>query len=421
MGLKESDLGESKTTCRASGSTHLKTILDFGQVPLADVLLDNNDPGSQDAGYPLKLVFCPESALVQITHDVPAEILWGGDYPYYTSVNPTLVQHFTDAAHEIMAAQPLGKDHVVVEAASNDGYQLEVFARSGARVLGVDPAEGPAKVANEKGIDTRCRLFDRACADDLIDEGVQADVLVGNNVLNLIPDPMEFAQSAKALLKPDGLLVLEIPYLVDTIDMVAFDNVYHQNVTYWTVTSLKRLFETVNLDLVDVKRIPTFGGSLRVYFRQGGDPTPAVQAELRTEAMRGVDQFSFYEAFGDRSRHIRETLRARLIELHAQGKRIIAYGAAGGMATVLLAFLDLPPGVLEYAVDLSPHKHGRWTSGYRLQIHPVERMDEDVPDYALLLAWNFEPQVIAQRGEYLQKGGRFLVPIPEVREVGANA
>ncbi len=405
------------TRCRASGSTNLKTILDFGEVPLADVLLDSNDPQLRDAAYPLRLVFCPDSALVQITHDVPSDILWGGNYPYYTSVNPTLVQHFTDAAEEIMALKPLDGDSLVLEAASNDGYQLEVFAKAGAKVIGVDPAEGPCKVANDKGVDTRCRLFDAACAEDLVKEGVQADVIVGNNVLNLIPNPQEFAQCVHKLLKPDGMLVLEVPYLVDTIDMVAFDNVYHQNVTYWTVTSLQRAFMDIGLELVDVKRIDTFGGSLRAYFRRSGDPSFAVEEELANELARGVDEFHFYEAFGDRSRTIRETLRARLIELHAQGKSIIAYGAAGGMATTLLAFLDLPEGVLDYAVDLSPHKHGRWTSGYRLQIHPVEKMDADIPDYALLMAWNFEPQVLSQREAYRAQGGKFIIPIPEVREV----
>ncbi|MEZ6003201.1 MAG: class I SAM-dependent methyltransferase [Planctomycetota bacterium] len=402
--------------CRASGSPDLRTILDFGDVPLADVLLDRNDPAVLDQTFPLRLVFCPDSALVQLIGDVPPDILWGGNYPYYTSVNPTLVQHFTEAAEEIMAAQPVGPGSLVIEAASNDGYQLDVFRRSGARVLGIDPASGPAQVANDKGIETRCALFDRHTVDALLAEGHRADILVGNNVLNLIPDPREFADDCARLLKPDGLLVLEVPYLVDTIDMVAFDNVYHQNVTYWTVTSLQRLFEDVGLELVDVKRIPTFGGSLRASFRRGSRPGHSVEALLAEEIARGADQFEFYEAFGERSRAIRESLRARLIELHAAGKRIAAYGAAGGMATTLLAFLDLPEGVLEYAVDLSPHKLGRWTSGYRLQIFPPDRLDEDVPDYALLLAWNFEPQVLAQRSLYRDRGGRFLVPIPEVRE-----
>ena len=406
-----------RSRCRASGSQNLKTILDFGQVPLADVLLDNNDPNVEDQGYPLRLVFCPESALVQITHDVPPEILWGGNYPYYTSVNPTLVQHFTEAAQEMMELKPLGPDSLVVEAASNDGYQLAVFQAAGARVIGVDPAEGPAKVAQEKGIDTRCRLFDAQCAEELAAEGVQADVLVGNNVLNLIPDPTEFARSAAQLLKPDGVLVIEVPYLVDTIDMVAFDNVFHQNVTYWTATSLQRLFRDVGLEMIDVKRIPTFGGSLRAYFQRGGQASAEVQELLQSEKARQVDRFEFYEAFAAKANHIRETLRERIVAEHAAGKHIVAYGAAGGMATTLLSFLQLPEGALDYAVDLSPHKHGRWTSGYRLLIHPPEKMDVDVPDYALLLAWNFEPQVLAQRSTYRERGGKFLVPIPEVREV----
>ncbi|MFT5058362.1 MAG: 2-polyprenyl-3-methyl-5-hydroxy-6-metoxy-1,4-benzoquinol methylase [Planctomycetota bacterium] len=403
--------------CRASGSTQLETILDFGEVPLADVLLSSNETDTQDALFPLKLVFCAESALVQITGDVPPEILWGGDYPYYTSVNPTLVKHFTDAAHAIMRRQPLDENSLVLEAASNDGYQLAVFKEAGAQVLGVDPAEGPCKVANEKGIETLCRLFDTSMAEELIAQGKLADVIVGNNLLNLIPDPTDFTSCVDRLLKPGGLVVLEVPYLVDTIDMVAFDNMFHQNVTYWTATSLQRLFARAGMELVDVEAIDTFGGSLRVYFRRGGEANLAVQHMLAREKSRGVDQLHFYEAFGDKSRAIRETLRATLIELHEAGKRIVAYGAAGGMATTLLSFLNLPEGVLEYAVDISHHKHGRWTSGYRLEIFAPERLAQDRPDYALLLAWNFEPQVLEQRADYRAVGGRFIVPIPEVRVV----
>ncbi len=403
--------------CRASGSLENRTILDFGAMPVADRLLNEDELASEDPLYPLHLVFCPESALVQITHDVPPDILWGGDYPYYTSVNPTLVQHFTEAAHEAMAHKPLHGDSLVLEIASNDGYQLRVFREAGARVLGVDPAHGPSQVARDLGIDTRERLFDRACAEDLANEGVQADVIVANNLINLIPDPVEFVECVDRLLKPDGLVMLEVPNFVDTVDKVAFDNVFHQNTTYWTASSLHRLFQRVGLTMVDIRRIPTFGGSLRVLFERQGKPSQAVEDMLRTEQERQVDQFAFYEAFAAKAQAIRSELRQRILDAHGEGKRIAAYGAAGGMATTLLSFLQLPPGVMDYAVDLSPHKHGRWTSGYRLLIHPPEKLDEDVPEYALLLAWNFEPQVLEQRHVYREKGGKFLVPIPNVREV----
>ncbi len=403
--------------CRASESTRLETILDFGDVPLADILLNSNDADKIDAQYPLKLVFCPDSALVQILGNVPPEILWGGDYPYYTCANPGMVQHFREAAHTIMERQALGPGALVLEAASNDGYQLEVFKEAGCRVIGVDPAEGPCKVANDKGINTRCSLFDSATTDELVEEGIRADLITGNNLLSLIPDPKDFVACLDRLLKPDGVVVLEVPYLVDTVDMVAFDNVFHANVTYWSGTSLQRLFARVGLQLVDVERISTFGGSLRVYFRRNGEANQAVQSLLADEIERGVDQFSFYEAFGDKARAIRENLRKHIVDLHSSGKRIVSYGAAGGMATTLLNFLDLPEGTLEYAVDLSPHKHGRWTSGYRLEIFPPAHMIKDRPDYALLLAWNYEPEVLSQCSAYRETGGKFIIPIPEVRIV----
>lgn len=407
----------TRTSCRACGSTDLVTILDFGVTPLADVLLTEEQLGEVDREYPLRLVFCPESALVQITEDVPPEILYGGDYPYYTSVNPGLVQHFTRGAREMMRRKPLTADSLVIEAASNDGYQLAVFREAGARVLGIDPASGPARVANEAGIETLVRFFDAQVAEELFAEGRQADLLTGNNVLNLIQDLDDFMRAVDLLLKDDGMLVLEVPYLVDTIDMAAFDNVFHQNTTYWTATSLDRMLRRWGLFLNDVEHVDTFGGSLRVYCSREEAPTEACTTLLARERERGVHTRAFYAAFASRVEGIRTELLRMLGDLRAEGKRVVAYGAGGGMATSLLAYLGLDGETLEYAVDINPHKHGRYTAGSRLLVRPAETLLEDRPDVALLLAWNFEPAVLSAQAEYRERGGRFLVPIPEPRLV----
>lgn len=403
--------------CRSCGATDLLSVLDFGRSPLADRLLFEHELQEEDLFFPLELVFCPSCALVQITENVPPEILYCGDYPYYTSVSPGLVRHFTDAAHAMLARTALPPGARVVEAASNDGYQLAVFRERGLEVLGVDPAPGPAAVANEKGIDTRCEFFSAEVAEGLVAEGLRADLLTGNNVLNLIQDLGDFARAVALLSKPGGTVCFEVPYLVDTIDQTAFDNVFHQNTTYWTGTSLARFWRARGLFLNHVERIPTFGGSLRVHLERDERPDESVRSLLAEEERRGVPTRDFYAEFAGRVEAIKADLRARIAELRAAGKRLVAYGAAGGMATTLLSYLDLDGDDLDYAVDISPHKHGRYTSGSRLRIRPAESLAEDVPDVALLLAWNYADEIMEQQGAYRERGGRFLVPIPEPRLV----
>lgn len=407
----------TRSTCRACEGSRLETLLDFGQVPLAEVLLEEKDLPQEDAKYPLELALCLDCALVQVTEDIPLDILYNDTYSYYTSVNPTLVKHFQDGALAIRERKPLGKGSLVIEAASNDGAQLAAFQKCGADVLGIDPASGPVEAANKLGITSRCLFFDAATAADLKAEGLQADLITGNNVLCLIQDPSDFARAVESLLKPDGMLVIESAYLVDMISMTAFDMVFHQNATYWTATSLQTLFASTGLRLVDVEHIPILGGSLRMYLSREGTPSQAATDILAKEKADGVGTPTYFAPFIERVHQLREDLLARLAELRASGKRIAAYGASGGMATTLLAFLDLPADTLEYAVDLSHHKHGRWTAGYRLLIRPVETLAEDQPDYALLLAWNFEAPILAAQSEWRAGGGKFLIPIPELREV----
>jgi len=401
------------TACRSCGQSELNEVLDFGSSPLADVLLSEADLDKEELRFPLELVFCPECALVQITENVPPDILYGGDYPYYTSVNQTLVDHFTKSAEAIMERKPLTADSLVVEAASNDGYMLKVFAERGIGVLGIDPASGPVEAANKDGVPSLCRFFDTGVVSELVAERKRADVILGNNVLNLVQDLSDFMRATDMLLKPDGLIVLEVPYLVDSIDKVAFDNVFHQNTGYYSVTSLDRLFRRYSLFLSDVEAIPTFGGSLRLFFTRTDEPEASVKRYLAEESERGVDRFAFYADFARQVETIKSELLGILETLKNEGKRVVAYGAAGGMATTLLNYMDLDRTSIEYAVDISHHKHGRYTAGSRLLIHPPEKLLEDMPDCVLLLAWNFKEQVMKAQSEYIARGGKFLIPIPK--------
>ena len=401
------------TACRSCDGTRLREILDFGNSPLADLLLDEADLAREDLRYPLKLVFCPACALVQITENVPPEILYGGNYPYYTSVNQTMVEHFTKSAEAIMACHPLDASSLVIEAASNDGCMLKAFHARGIGVLGIDPAKGPVDAANAQGITSLCRFFDTNLAQELVAAGKRADVILGNNVLNLVQDLGDFLRATDMLLKKDGLVVLEVPYLVDSIDMAAFDNVFHQNTGYYSATSVGRLFRRYGLYLNDIERIPTFGGSLKLFFSRAEGASERLQEILQEEKDRGVDTFEFYADFAATVAAIKSELLGILGRLRAEGKRVVAYGAAGGMATTLLNYLGLDGTTIEYAVDISPHKHGRYTAGSRLLIHPPEKLLADRPDCVLLLAWNFKDAVLAAQAAYREQGGRFLIPIPK--------
>jgi C-methyltransferase-like protein len=254
-------------------------------------------------------------------------------------------------------------------------------------------------------------------AGELVAEGWRADLLTGNNVLNLIQDLDDFARSVDLLLAEGGTVCFEVPYFVDTIDQTAFDNVFHQNTTYWTATSLDRFWRRYGLFLNHVEPASTFGGSLRVYFERVESPSQAVMELLAVEADRGVPAEAFYAQFAERVEAIKRDLGAKITELLAEGKRLVAYGAAGGMATTLLSYLGLTRDDIDYAVDINPHKHGRYTSGTRLVIRPAETLAEDGPDVALLLAWNFAEEIMAQQQTFIAQGGRFLVPIPEPRLV----
>lgn len=402
----------TRTRCRSCGGSDLQTVLDFGQSPVAEVLLRPDQLDSEDPRFPLRLVLCGDCALVQITEDVPLDLLYGGDYPYYTSVSKELVEHFTTGAATILARCPQPAGTLVVEAASNDGCQLKAFQAAGLSVLGVDPASGPAEAANRAGVETLCRFFDVDLARELAGQGRRAGLVVGNNVLNLIQDPQSYVEATELLLAEDGVAVLEVPYFLDTVDKAAFDNVYHQNTTYWTLTSLGRLFAARGFRVLHVERIPTFGGSLRVYAGKQGTPSPEVARMQAEEDRLGLSDIAFYRRFAERVDAIRSELRGLITGLVAEGKRVVAYGAAGGMATTLLAYLDLDAQDLDYAVDINPHKHGLYTSGSRLCIHPLERLLEDKPDYALLLAWNYRDAILASQERFRAQGGRFIVPIP---------
>lgn len=404
--------------CRSCGGNHLHLILALGRTPLANALLTAEQLSQPEPAYPLDVVFCADCALVQITETVPPEVLFS-DYLYFSSFSDTMLRHAEALAGELTQARALGAESLVVEIASNDGYLLQFYKGRGVPVLGIEPAANIARVAEaERGIPTLCAFFGAELGERLRAEGRQADVIHAHNVLAHVADLNGVVQGIAALLKPDGVAVIEAPYVKDLIDHREFDTIYHEHLCYFSLTALDRLFARHGLVIADVRRVPIHGGSLQIHAMRAESASrgPAVQALLAEESAWGVNDFAFYAGFARAVEALRADLRALLGGLKAQGKTIAAYGASAKGST-LLNYFSIGGETLDFVADRSTYKQGRYTPGTHLPIVAPSTLLKEQPDYVLLLTWNFADEILDQQTEYRQRGGQFIIPIPQVRVV----
>jgi SAM-dependent methyltransferase len=420
-------------TCRSCGSTRSTEILDLGLQPLANNLLRQEDLSKTEPKFPLRLAVCQSCWLLQIIDLVPPVQLFS-EYLYFSSFSDLMLRHAKEAAERYIREFSLNQQSLVVEVASNDGYCLQYFQHAQIPCLGIEPAQNIAKVAREKGIETIVEFFGAALAQKLASEPSAsspvvlwsrcpvvpsaADLILGNNVFAHAPDTNDFVAGLRLLLKPKGRIILEFPYAADFIEKGEFDTIYHEHVFYFSLTALEPLFARHGLEIFQVERLPIHGGSLRLFAGHTGvHPRHPSVAQLRAEEQgKGMRSLAYYQGFAERVLNLKSALLTLLQDLKRQGKSIAAYGASAKGST-LLNFFGLGQETLDFVADRSTYKQGRLTPGTHLPIVPPEKLLEEMPDYTLLLTWNFADEILDQQKAYRAQGGKFIIPIPALTVV----
>jgi SAM-dependent methyltransferase len=402
--------------CRFCGASLRQTFVDLGMSPLCETYPSLADLNHGEVYYPLHVYVCDQCFLVQLEQYQSPENIFS-DYAYFSSYSDSWLKHAENYCDNMIRRFGLSRRSFVVEVASNDGYLLQYFVQRGVPVLGIEPAANVAKVAVEKKVPTLVRFFGTQLANEMAAEGRAADLVLGNNVLAQVPDLNDFVEGLKILLKPDGVLTLEFPHLLRLMERNEFDTIYHEHFSYFSLLTTLRILDAHGLRVFHVEELATHGGSLRVYAcrvaNQTHDVEPSVKELLSAEERAGLSAVDGYLSFGRQAKQTKLALLDFLLTAARQGKSVAGYGAPGKSAT-LLHYCGIGKDLIEYTVDRSPYKQGRFLPGNHIPIYHPDRIRETKPDYIVILPWNLKDEIMQQLQFIREWGGRFVVPIPEV-------
>ncbi len=403
--------------CRFCDEPLVHTFVDLGMSPLANSYIDVSKQNAMEAFYPLHVYVCEKCLLVQLEEFEKAADIFS-DYAYFSSYSESWLQHAKGYVDMMVERFGFDSDSQVMEIASNDGYLLQYFQEKGVPVLGVEPAANIAKVASEKGIPSIVKFFSVKTAHELVAQGKQADLLVGNNVLAHVPGLNDFVAGIKVILKPRGIVTMEFPYIVRLMGEKQFDTIYHEHFSYFSFQTVERIFAKHGLTIFDVEEVSTHGGSLRIFGRHTEETslpvTSNVQGLKQNEQTEGFGELNRYLSFTESVQETKCRLLEFLISAKRQGKTVVSYGAPA-KGNTLLNFCGVGKDFIDYTVDRSPQKQGCVLPGTHIPIFHPDRIKETQPDYVLILPWNIKDEVMNQMAHIREWGGKFVTPIPEVK------
>jgi SAM-dependent methyltransferase len=406
----------TKPSCRFCCTDLKHTFIDLGMSPLCESYVAADNLDKMEPFYPLHVYVCHNCFLVQLLEYVSARDIYS-EYAYFSSYSDSWLNHAKTYVHMIIDRLDLGPNSQVIEIASNDGYLLQYFVQQGIPSLGIEPAANIAREAEKKGIQTIVKFFGQQTAEELVAEGIHGDLLLGNNVLAHVPDINDFVRGLKILLNPDGVITMEFQYLLQLMQENQFDTIYHEHFSYLSFFTVEKIFKEHGLLIFDVEKLPTHGGSLRIYACHNENSNRMATARLKElkekETTFGVNQLETYATFTEKVKETKRKLCSLLIDLKRKGKSIAGYGAPG-KGNTLLNYCGIYTDFIDYTVDRNPYKQGKYLPGTHIPIFAPEKIRDTKPDYIMILPWNLKDEIMNQIAYIREWGGKFIIPIPEV-------
>lgn len=403
--------------CRHCNAELNLTVIDLGSAPPSNAYLTEQKLHEPEAWYPLRVMVCESCWLVQTEDFARFDDLFDADYAYFSGFSSSWLDHSRKYVESMKERFGLNGNSHVVEVASNDGYLLQYVREAGIHCTGIEPTASTAAASREKGIETIEEFFGEELATRLVSERRSADLMAANNVLAHVPDINDFVKGFTRLLKPAGVATFEFPHLLNLVEKVQFDTVYHEHFSYLSLSAVQRIFDANGLMVFDVEEIPTHGGSLRVFAQRADtgshEVSQAVEAILAEERAAGLLDRSGYEGFQEKAEKVKDDLLAFLIEVKRKGKNVVAYGAAA-KGNTLMNFAGIRPDLIEFVVDRNPSKQGKFMPGSRIPITDEEMLRQVKPDYVVILPWNLRDEVTGQLAYIREWGGRFVTAVPEL-------